>query len=70
MELIFSRYVMFCPALASSVDPDQLASEEANWSGSAMFVIQYVNMYQQENEWKWRNRRNKTFTFYPYLLQG
>ena len=22
-------------------------SEEANWSGSAMFVIQYVNLYQQ-----------------------
>ena len=28
-----------------SVDPDQLASEEANWSGSALFIIQY--MYQQ-----------------------
>ena len=26
---------------------DQLASEEANWSGSALFVIQYVNLYQQ-----------------------
>ena len=24
---------------ANSVDPDQLASEEANWSGSALFVI-------------------------------
>ena len=32
---------------ASSVDPEQLASEEANWSGSALFVIQYVNLYQQ-----------------------
>ena len=28
-----------CPVSASSVDPDQLASEEANWSGSALFVI-------------------------------
>ena len=33
-----------------SVDPDQLASEEANWSseanwsGSALFVIKYVNL--------------------------
>ena len=27
------------PAFANSVDPDQLASEEANWSGSALFVI-------------------------------
>ena len=30
-----------------TVDPDQLASEEANWSGSAPFVIKYVNLYQQ-----------------------
>ena len=30
-----------------SVDPDQLASEEANWFGSAMFAIKYVNLYQQ-----------------------
>ena len=39
-----------CPAFANSVDPDQLASEEANWSGSALFVdivIQYMNLYQQ-----------------------
>ena len=35
-----------CPVLANSVDPDQLASEEANWSGSALFVIKYVNFYQ------------------------
>ena len=32
---------------ANSVDPDQLASEEANWSGSALFAIQNVNLYQQ-----------------------
>ena len=38
---------MICPAFANSVDPDQLASEEANWSGSALFVIKYVNLYQQ-----------------------
>ena len=34
-------------AFAKSVVPDQLASEEANWSGSALFAIQYVNLYQQ-----------------------
>ena len=33
--------------LANSVNPDQLASEEANWSGSALFVIKYVNFYQK-----------------------
>ena len=35
------------PAFANSVDPDQLASEEANWSGSTLFAIQYMNLYQQ-----------------------
>ena len=36
-----------CAVLANSVSPDQLASEEANWSGSALFVIKYVNFYQK-----------------------
>ena len=36
-----------CPILRNSVDPDQLASEEANWSGSAVVVIKYVNFYQK-----------------------
>ena len=31
----------------NSVYPDQLASEEVNWSGSALFVVQYVNLYPQ-----------------------
>ena len=30
-----------------TVDPDQLASEEANWFGSTLFVNKYVNLYQQ-----------------------
>ena len=38
---------MSCPVWANSVDPDQLASEEANWSGSALFVLKYVNFYQK-----------------------
>ena len=29
---------------ANSVDLDQLASEEANWSGSALFAIKSVNL--------------------------
>ena len=36
-----------CPVLANSVDPDQLASEEANWSGSAQFVIKYMHLHQK-----------------------
>ena len=46
-----------CPAFASSVDPDQLASEEAKWSGTALFTIQYLNLYQQpwsSNEIGWK----------------
>ena len=39
---------MTCPVLANSVDPDQLASEEANWSGSALFVIKNVNFYKKQ----------------------
>ena len=38
---------MTCPFLANSVDPDQLASSEANWSGSALFIIKYENFYQK-----------------------
>ena len=35
------------PAFANSVDPVELASEEANWSISTLFAIKYVNLYQQ-----------------------
>ena len=35
------------PVLVNSVDPDQLASEEANLSGSALFVIKYANLYKK-----------------------
>ena len=32
------------PCFANNVDPDQLASEEANWSGSSLFAIKYVTV--------------------------
>ena len=35
------------PVFAHSVDPDQLASEEVNWSGSVPFDIQHAALYQQ-----------------------
>ena len=38
---------MTYPVLANSVDPDQLAYSEANWSGSTLFVIKYMNFYQK-----------------------
>ena len=42
-----SYWTRIYPDFANSVDPDQLASEEANWSGTALFAIKYVNLYQQ-----------------------
>ena len=47
MSLTLLLLNMTCPVLANSVDPDQLASSEANWSGSSLFVIKYVNFYQK-----------------------
>ena len=38
--------IPYISAFANSVDPDQLAVE-ANWSGSALFVIQFLILYQQ-----------------------
>ena len=32
------------PTFANSADPDQMASEVAIWSGSTLFVIQFVNL--------------------------
>ena len=37
-----SCWTQIYPIFANSEDPDQLASEEANWSGSALFDIKYV----------------------------
>ena len=45
-----SCWAQIYPAFANSIDPDQLASEEASWSESALFAIKYVNMYQQSGE--------------------
>ena len=35
------------PVFTKSEDPDQLASEEANLPGSALFAFKYVNLYKQ-----------------------
>ena len=39
-----SCWTRIYPAFANRVDPDQLASDEANWSGSALFAIIYDNL--------------------------
>ena len=33
----------------NSVDPDQLASEEATWSGSTLFLMQDVSIIINQN---------------------
>ena len=37
--------------MPNSADPDQLASEEANWSGSALFVKRGLIWVQQAQGW-------------------
>ena len=44
---VFAFWTHICPAFANSVDPDHLASKEAKWSGSALFDVKYLNVYQQ-----------------------
>ena len=34
--------------MANSADPDQLASSEANWSGSTLFVMEGYLWVQQD----------------------
>ena len=51
-----SCWTQIYAAFANSADPDQLASE-ANWPGSALFAIKYVNLYQQpwsNNQTGWK----------------
>ena len=52
VEIYTDHFPLHCwtriyPAFANSVDPDQLASSEANWSGSALFAIKYLNLQKQ-----------------------
>ena len=61
-----------CPVLANSVDPDQLASEGANWSGSALFVIRYVNFYkkkQKKNKQKKKKKKNRSSNLIGWKLE-
>ena len=44
--MVLTLVLLIYPAFANSVDPDQLASEEANWSGSALFAININNLDQ------------------------
>ena len=44
MELTLILLFTTTLILANSVDPDQMASSEAIWSESTLFVIQFVNL--------------------------
>ena len=45
MQILSLNSAKPCPSY--SVDQDQMAAEEENWSGFALFAIKYVNFYQQ-----------------------
>ena len=62
-----SCWILIYYAFANSVDPDQWASEEANWSESALFAIMYViysnNPIQviwlaEKQKWAWQFKWN------------
>ena len=39
--------------MTNSVDPDQLASSEAKWSGSTLFAkVVYIQVQQVKSKWK------------------
>ena len=38
--VLLNQGLLDMPHFANTVDPDHLASEEANWSGSALFITQ------------------------------
>ena len=44
LTLVLLNSVMHYQIMPNNVDLDQLASEEANWSGSAFFGIKDVNL--------------------------
>ena len=48
--------------MTNSADPDQLASEEANWSGSTLFSKAGPIPVQQEEDFKGKSQlQQKTF---------
>ena len=48
--------------MANSADPDQLASSEANWSGSTLFAKQDISGFN-------RTRVNPFMLSYMYLFR-
>ena len=54
--------IMIC--LANSKDPDQLASSEASWSGSTLFVIDREKVWFQSNQFaSFRIRYSDVYCF-------
>ena len=47
LTLVLLNPDILCFANSEDPDPDQFASEEANWFESTLFAIKYVNLYQQ-----------------------
>ena len=47
--------------MANSADPDQLASSEANWSGSTLFAKAAYIWVQQDKGWYFSYSSIKTY---------
>ena len=46
---MYSNRSFLTLAFENTVDQDQMASEEAIWSGSTLFFIQFMNLYETNN---------------------
>ena len=64
--------------MANSADPDQLASSEANWSGSTLFAkAGYIQVQQDKGKVRqlsyWQTAANRSnfhnILYLPYLLE-
>ena len=51
--------------MANSADPDQLASSEANWSGSTLFAKAGHIRVQQDKGWYTLIDRQTTLNYLP-----
>ena len=53
-QFLLTCWTPIYPVFANSVDPDQLASEEANWSGSAQFDVNLQQQSGSSNQIAWK----------------
>ena len=56
--------------MTNSVDPDQLASSEANWSGSTLFAkAGFIQVQQDKGETVGHNCSGRHFEFFFFFFK-